>query len=58
MNGRKVHLFFERKGLKIVKEHFVILSVFFSCFTQFGNSFHCLSFDEFRDTAPLNCGGH
>ena len=36
----------------------MILWVFFLCFTQFGISFHCLSFDEFRDTAPLNCGGH
>ena len=25
----------------------------FLCFTQFGDSFHCLNFDKFRDTAAL-----
>ena len=58
MNGWKNHQFLYRKGLKMVKEHFMILTVLFLCFTQFGNSFYCLRFDEFCDTAPLNCGGH
>ena len=32
---------------------FNVLSVFFLCFTQFGGSSHCLSFDKFRSSDPL-----
>ena len=29
----------------------------FSCFTQFGGVFHCLNFDKFRETRPLDITG-
>ena len=29
----------------------------FSYFTQFGGVFHCLNFDKFRDTRPLDITG-
>ena len=29
----------------------------FSCFTQFGGVFHCLNFDKFRETGPLDITG-
>ena len=43
----------------VLKISFEVVALFkpswnVSSFTQFGGSFHCLNFDKFRDTAPLN----
>ena len=43
----------------VLKKSFEVVALFkpswnVSSFTQFGGSFHCLNFDKFRDTAPLN----